>query len=131
MAASAGRPATYGEVFAVAEFRALFAAQVLSVVGDQFARVALAVLVFDRTGSAGLAALTYALTFLPDLIGGPLLSGLADRMPRRRLMVICDLGRAVLLALMAVPGAPLWVLCVLLVAVQLLNSPFSAARAAM
>lgn len=123
--------ATFRDVFAVAEFRALFAAQVLSVIGDQFARLALAVLVFDRTGSAGLAALTYALTYLPDLVGGPLLSGLADRLPRRRLMIICDLARALLVALMAVPGTSLWLLCVLLVAVQLLNSPFSAARAAM
>lgn len=124
-------PATFGAVFAVGEFRALFAAQLLSVLGDQFARVALAVLVFSRTGSAGLAALAYALTLLPDLVGGPLLSGLADRLPRRRLMIGCDLVRALLVALMALPGAPLWMLCLLLVVVQLLNSPFSAARAAL
>src|SRR5829696_7981267 len=130
MAASAGRPATYGEVFAVAEFRALFAAQVLSVVGDQFARVALTVLVFDRTGSAGLAALAYALTFLPDVLGGPLLSGLADRYPRRTVMVVADLARAGLVALMALPGVPLWGLGALMVAVQLLNTPAGAARAA-
>jgi len=123
--------ATFGDVFAVAEFRALFAAQILSVIGDQFARVALTVLVFQRTQSAGLAALTYALTFLPDLVAGPLLSGLADRLPRRRLMVVCDAMRALLVALMAVPGAPLWILFLLLVAAQLLNSPFSAARAAL
>ena len=128
--ASTGRPATYGEVFAVAEFRALFAAQVLSVVGDQFARVALTVLVFERTGSAGLAALTYALTFLPDVAGGPLLSGLADRYPRRAVMVVTDLARAALVALMAAPGMPFGALCALLVAVQLLNAPFGAARAA-
>lgn len=127
----ADRSATYGEVFAVPEFRWLWSAQLTSVIGDQLARVALAVLVFDRTGSAGLAALTYALTFLPDVVGGPLLSGLADRFPRRRIMVICDIGRAVLVALMAIPGAPLWILCVLLIAVQLLASPFQAARAAL
>lgn len=125
------RPATFRDVFAIGEFRAVFTAQVLSVAGDQLARVALAVLVFSRTGSAALAALTYAMTFLPDLVGGPLLSGLADRLPRRRLMVACDLGRALLLVLMAVPGMPLLVLGVLLVALQLLNSPFSAARAAL
>lgn len=130
MTASAGRPATYREVFAVGEFRALFGAQVLSVVGDQFARVALTVLVFERTGSAGLAALTYALTFLPDVVGGPLLSGLADRYPRRAVMVVTDLARAVLVAAMAVPGVPFVTLCTLLVAVQLLNAPFGAARAA-
>lgn len=124
------RPARYREVFAVAEFRALFAAQLLSVVGDQFARVALTILVFARTGSAALTALTYALTFLPAIVAGPLLSGLADRYPRRRVMVLADLARAVLVAGMAVPGVPLVWLAVLLVAVQLLAAPFDAARAA-
>ncbi|WP_165554272.1 MFS transporter [Kribbella capetownensis] len=127
----ADRPATYGEVFAVTEFRWLWGAQLGSVIGDQLARVALAVLVFDRTGSAGLSAVTYALTFLPDIAAGPLLSWLADRFPRRRVMVWCDLTRAALVALMAIPGAPIWLLCVLLVAVQLLAAPFQSARAAM
>ena len=34
------------------EFRALWLAQILSVAGDQLARVALTLLVFDRTGSS-------------------------------------------------------------------------------
>lgn len=123
--------ATYGEAFAVAEFRALWLAQLTSVAGDQLARVALTVLVFDQTGSAGWSAVTYALTFLPDLVGGPLLSGLADRYPRRRVMVICDLLRAILVAAMAIPGLPLWLVGSLLFAVQLCSAPFSAARAAL
>ncbi|GAA0577313.1 MFS transporter [Kribbella sandramycini] len=134
MAAGEGgaeRAASYGEVFGVGEFRWLWGAQLGSVVGDQLARVALAVLVFERTGSARWAAVSYALTFLPDVVGGPLLSGLADRYPRRRVMIWCDVGRAGLVAGMAVPGAPLWVLGVLLVLVQLLASPFQAARAAL
>jgi MFS family permease len=124
------QPATFGEVFAVGEFRALFAAQSLSIAGDQLARVALAFLVFDRTGSAALTALTYALTFLPDLFGGPLLSGLADRFRRRELMFVTDLARAGLVGLMAIPGMHIALLAGLLVAVQLLASPFNAARAA-
>ncbi len=48
--ASAG-PATFGAVFRVPEFRVLWLAEALSVLGDQLARVALAVLVFDRTAS--------------------------------------------------------------------------------
>jgi hypothetical protein len=36
---------TFRDVFGVAEFRALWAAQLLSVIGDQLARVALTVLV--------------------------------------------------------------------------------------
>lgn len=122
--------ATFREVFAVGEFRALWSAHTLSIAGDQLARVALSLLVFDRTGSAALTALTYALTFLPDLIGGPLLSGFADRYRRRELMMVTDVARAALVGLMAIPGMPLLVLIILLVIVQLLASPFNAARAA-
>lgn len=122
--------ARYRDVFRVGEFRSLFAAHLLSVVGDQFARVALTVLVFSRTGSATLTALTYALTFLPDLVGGPLLSGLADRYKRRQVMIVTDLARAGLVAVMAVPGVPFVALCGLLAGVQLLAAPFNAARAA-
>ena len=79
-----GRPrapeerSSYREVFAVGEFRALWSAQVLSYAGDQFAQVAIAILVYGRTHSAFLTALAYALTYLPPIAGGPLLSGLAD-----------------------------------------------------
>ncbi|WP_237047772.1 MFS transporter [Lentzea guizhouensis] len=113
------------------EFRALFVAHAVSVAGDQFARVALAVHVYDRTASAGLTALTYALTFLPDLVGGPLLSGLADRFARRDVMVAADVVRALLLLVMALPGLPLWVLAAVLVLVQLAGAPHGAARAAL
>ncbi|MDL5158805.1 MFS transporter [Actinomycetospora termitidis] len=124
------RPARFRDALAVPAFRRLWLGQLLSIVGDQVARVALAVLVFDRTASAALTALTYALTFLPDLVAGPLLSGLADRFPRRAVMVVTDLARAVLVAVMAVPGMPLPALIVLLVAVQMLAAPFLAARSA-
>jgi len=121
----------FGSVFAVAEFRGLFAAQVLSLLGDMLARVALAVLVFDRTGSALLTGLVYALGFLPAVVGGPLLGGLADRHPRRQLMVRTDLARAALVAAMALAGGHLVLLCLFLVAAELLAAPFGAARAAL
>jgi MFS family permease len=113
------------------EFRAVLAADLLSVLGDQLARVALAVLVFDRTGSAAWAAVTYAMTFLPAIAGGVLLAGLADRRRRRELMLACDLLRAGPVALMAVPGVPLPVVCGLLVLVVLLGTPHAAARGAL
>ncbi|WP_370942433.1 MFS transporter [Amycolatopsis sp. cg5] len=130
MADGVERPASFGSVLAVPEFRAIWLAELQSVFGDQLARVALSVLVYDRTGSAAWPALTYALTYLPDLIGGPLLSGLADRFPRKAIMVNADAGRAVLVGLMAIPGLPLWLLATLLVLTQLLNAPFTAAQAA-
>lgn len=122
------RTATFREVFEHSEFRALWLAEVQSVAGDQLARVALSILVFERTNSAALTALTYALTYLPDLVGGPLLAGLADRYPRRQVMVTCDLARAGLVGTMALPGIPLPVLALLLLIVQLCAPPFAAAQ---
>ncbi|HEX5811572.1 MAG TPA: MFS transporter [Pseudonocardia sp.] len=120
-----------GQPLRVPEFRALWVAEIVSVAGDQFARLGLSVLVFGRTGSAAWAAATYALTFLPALVGGVLLGRLADRRPRRRVMLACDLVRAVLVALMALPGTPLPVLCALLVAVVLLAPLHTAAQGAL
>jgi predicted MFS family arabinose efflux permease len=70
------------------------------------------------------------LTFLPAVIGGIALTGLADTYPRRSLVVVCDLLRAGLFALMALPQLPLGVLCVLLVAAILCGAPFGAAEPA-
>ncbi|WP_245641957.1 MFS transporter [Nonomuraea candida] len=103
----------------------------MSLLGDQLAQVALAVLVYDRTGSALATAAVYALTYLPSIIGGPLLAGLADRFARRAVMLTCDLLRAALVGVMAVPGVPFWALCALVFLVVLLGAPFSAARAAL
>jgi MFS family permease len=129
-ATSSGRT-TWRSLFAVAEFRALWVAQAVSLLGDQLARVAIAWLVFRDTGSALLTAVVYAVTYLPWVIGGPLLGGLADRFPRRTVMVTCALLSAALVALLAVPGLPLPVLVGMLFLVVLLESPFLSARAAL
>jgi MFS family permease len=123
--------ATFTAVFAVTEFRALWLAQVLSVAGDQLARVALTLLVYDRTHSALLAAVTFAASVVPAFIGGMTLSGLADRFPRRRVMIVCDLIRVALVAVMAISGIPIAVLVVLLFVVTLIGAPFLSARAAL
>ena len=114
----------------VREFRYLWAAELTSVLGDQLARVALAVLVYARTSSASLTALTYALTFVPAILGGLLLSGLADRFPRRRVLVVTDLVRALLAAGMAVPGLSLPVLWGLIAVLSAAAAPFKAAQLA-
>jgi diguanylate cyclase (GGDEF)-like protein len=122
---------TWGDVFAIREFRGLFAAYATSLVGDQLAKIALAILVFERTHDAFLGALTYAMTFLPALVAGPLLGWLADRRPRREVMIACDLGRAALVAVMLIPHTPTALLLALLFAVSFLDPPFQAARSAL
>jgi MFS family permease len=122
--------ASFRAVLAVGEFRALCSAELLSWVGDQLARVALTILVYQRTSSAGLTGLTYALTFLPSLLGGVLLGGLADRYPRREVMITIDVLCAVFVGLMALPGMSLVPLCVLLAVVTFLRGPYKAAQLA-
>ena len=63
------------------EFRGLTAAYVLSLAGDQFARVALTVLLYTATGSALWAATAGVAALLGPIVGGPLLGGLADSHP--------------------------------------------------
>jgi predicted MFS family arabinose efflux permease len=122
---------TYRSVLAVREFRAVFASQGLSVLGDQVARLALALLVYDRSGSALAASATYALSFLAWLVGGPLLSTFADRYERRGVMVVCDLARVPLVLALALAPVPLWVVFALLLPVALLEPPFDSARSAL
>jgi MFS family permease len=124
-------PATYREVFAVREYRYLFGAFTLSLVGDQLTAIAVSYLVYTTTGSAGLAAATFASSYLAWLVGGPMLSGLADRFPRRRVLIVCDLARALLVPVAAIPGVPVALLVPLLFVVSLFRPPFVAARASL
>jgi Major Facilitator Superfamily len=124
------RPARYGDIFRIAEFRALFAAYVISMLGDVIAAVALTVLVFERTGSPALAAATFSLAFVPYLIGGALLAGIVDRLPARKVSVLCNVVSALLVAVMAVPTVPVPILFVLLLALSLIAPVFGGIRVA-
>jgi predicted MFS family arabinose efflux permease len=127
---SPARRPSYRDVFAVAEFRALWLSYVVSLGGDRLALVALTLLVYDRSKSPLLAAVTFAAGFVPYLFGGMFLSGLADRLPRRSVMVGCDLLRCLLVVAMLAPGVPLAAMIALLYAVTLLQPPFDASRSA-
>jgi predicted MFS family arabinose efflux permease len=127
---STARRPSFRDVFAHPEFRALWVAYVLSMGGDRLALIALTILVYERSKSPLLAAITFAAGFVPYLFGGLFLSGLADRLPRRSVMVTCDLIRCVLVVAMLAPGVPLAAVIVLLYAVTLLQPPFDASRSA-
>jgi MFS family permease len=115
------------------EFRGLVVAQVTSELGDHIARVALASLVLHRTDSAFLAVLAFVVSFLPAVFGSALLGAVADRVPRKVVMLGCDLARAAvlaLLALLAVDATPVWVLLFLLLVAETFAAPFEAAHRA-
>lgn len=131
VAEATGQRAPYRAVLADRELRALLLADAFSVLGDQVARIAVALLVFTRTGSPLAAAATYAASYLTWLVGGPLLSVLADRHRRRELMIVCDLLRFALVGLLLLPGASLALVFAVVVLVGLITPPFEAARSAL
>jgi MFS family permease len=125
------RPATFGEVFASTEYRAIYAASALSWIGDYMAKAAVTALVFKQTGSVTASAATFAISFLPWVIGGPVLAALAERYPHRTVMIVCDVARAALIALLTTPHLPVPAMLVILFCAALLNPPFDASRSAL
>ncbi|MFJ6575902.1 MFS transporter [Streptomyces sp. NPDC091368] len=120
----------YRAVFAVREFRVVFVAHLFSLLGVVVSELALTVLVYDLTRSPLLSSLTFALGFLPYLLGGTLLAGLTDRLPPRRILVVCDLVCAGCVALMVVPATPVAVLLVLRCAIAVVSPVFNGTRMA-
>jgi hypothetical protein len=99
------------------DFRYLWLAQSSSVIGDCIVIVALALYVIELTGSATDLGLVFAAASLP-LVAFLLLGGVwADRLPRHRVMIVTDLVRFSLHALLAVliftGAARIWQLIVI------------------
>jgi len=78
------------------DFRHLYVASMISLGGDWFLLVALFGLMLDLTGSAIAVALVIAAQDLTYFLVSPFAGVLADRLDRRRLMVVADLARAAL-----------------------------------
>lgn len=124
-------PATFREVFDQREFRAVFTAGALSWVGDYVAKAAVTLLVYQQTESVALSAAAFAVSYLPWLLGGPLLAALAERYPYRRVMVTCDVIRMALMLLIAIPNLPVPAVLMLIFAATLANPPSQAAKSAL
>lgn len=121
------RPATYRQVFAAREFRYVLTGNIISMLGDELLRVALALLLYHDTHSPLLTAVGYALTFLPWVVAGPLLSRYADRAPRRQVIVGGSLARGAVVGLMAIPHVPIALLLTLVFVAESVSPPVSAA----
>ncbi len=92
---------TYLRVLRHPDFRYLFFGQSASAVGDQVVVVALALYITQRTGSSTDLGLVLAAQSVP-MVALLLFGGVwADRLPRHRIMIVCDLVRALLHAVLA------------------------------
>ncbi|GHJ46911.1 membrane protein [Catellatospora sp. TT07R-123] len=119
--------ATYRDVLREPVFRTLFLTRTLGTAASSLRILALSVLVFDRTGSPILTALTFAIGFVPQVVGGTLLGAAADRIPPRPLIAtgfLLDAAAAAALALLAATlpvGASLGLLAVAAVFAPVFN----------
>src|SRR5215210_5887433 len=80
------------------DFWKFWAGQTISNLGSSFTDFALPLLIFKLTGSALNLAIASATTFLPYLLFGLVIGAWVDRVDRKRLMIVTDLLRALLLA---------------------------------
>ena len=124
------RPATFRDVFASGEFRAIYAASTLSWIGDFVARAAITARVYQITHSVAASAAAFAISYAPWLLGGSVLVSLAERYPYRTVMVCCDVALMAIMAAVALPELPLQGVLALLLCSALFSPPFDAARSA-
>lgn len=81
-------------------FRRLFFAQTVSRWGDTFNTVAFVIVVFNLTGSGLQVSGVVVMEILPVLTLGFVAGTVVDRLPRRRVMIAADVGRAAIAALL-------------------------------
>lgn len=101
---------TYRDAFAVAEFTPLFVATSLRGAAQTMSGLALATLVYGRTGSPLLSALSMFGASFAQVLGALTLLASADRVrPRAALMVLGTIFSVATFAL-SIPGIPVWAL---------------------
>ncbi|HWZ81569.1 MAG TPA: MFS transporter [Terriglobales bacterium] len=111
-------------------FRRLWGAQVVSEIGDWFYTLAIYNLLLQLTGRAGSVALALVLQVLPQTLVGPAAGVINDRLRRKHVMIVADLGRMLIVFSMLFVRSKgvVWMVYPLLIAETLLAAFFEPAR---
>ncbi|HET9223515.1 MAG TPA: MFS transporter, partial [Roseiflexaceae bacterium] len=116
------------------DFGRFWIGQTISSLGDAFTGFALPLLIYQVTGTALSLAISSAAAFLPYLLFGLVIGAWVDRVDRRRLMLLTDLARALLIAsiplLLAAGFFALWYIYVVQFIVATLAVGFNSAQPA-
>lgn len=115
------------------KYRALWLAQVVSLTGDWFNTIA-SVIIVNRYAASGLAVGgLFIARALPPFLLGPIAGVVADRFDRRKVLIVSDVLRAVIVLGFLFVDRPerLWLLYVLTVLQFSVSSFFEPARAAL
>jgi MFS family permease len=85
-------------VFRNRNFTLLWSAQLVSTIGDALMALAASILVYRATGSALSVGLMLIATAAPGIFVGLVAGVFVDRVDRKRIMLICEVARALLVA---------------------------------
>jgi dTMP kinase len=111
-----GKFRSLGALFSNRDFRSLCHSQVLAGLGEWLATMALIALVWDRTHSALASGIVLVFRILPAAVLGSFLGSFVDRLDRKRVLVACTAGRAVVYGAIPLVGGIAAVLALALVA---------------
>ena len=119
---------TYGPLKTQKEYLKLIAANVINRFGDSIDGIAIAWLMYQITHSASMMALILGLNYVPTILLQPFTGALVEHLSKKRVMVLFDIGRGLVVA----ATAALYVLGhltpVILTAMMLLISTLEAFR---
>jgi dTMP kinase len=125
------RAATLKDLLTQPAFSRLLAAMSVSSLGDWVGFVAVTTLVTRLSGSVAAAGLAVGAVMtarmLPAVLFGPFAGALVDRVDRKRIMMLSDVGRGAMYATMAFVGQ-LWMIFLLSFAIECLSLLWSPAR---
>ncbi|WP_188196872.1 MFS transporter [Nonomuraea sp. SYSU D8015] len=113
---------TYRELFRTPEFTPLFAASCAQVASTTLNGLALATLVYARTDSPLLAALSMFGPSFAELVGATTLLSVADRVQPRAALTLTALAGGLAGLALAMPGMPLWAMFTVILALGLVSS---------
>jgi len=113
-------------------FRFLWLAQIVSEIGDWLYAVVLYDMLLQSTGKASSVATAVVLQVLPQVLVSPIAGVVNDRLSRRTVMILTDIGRCVIIAamLMVIRGGELWMIYPLLLMETVMWAFFEPGRAA-
>ena len=118
-----------GAVLRYPSFVVLWLSEALSLIGDRLIMVALVILVYDRTGSAGAVGLLMLFKAVPALVLGSVAGVFVDRWNRKWIMVSANLLQGLLV--FCLPLSPgITVVFIIYLAMATINQFFVPARSA-
>ena len=123
----------FGLLLSNLDFRRVWMSQLISEIGDWFYSLAVYDLLLQLTGSARAVSWAIILQTLPWFFMTPIAGPIADRFSRRRLMIVADLVRAVVVVGLVFIHlrAQVWLIYALLVVEVLFASIFEPSRNAL